>query len=72
MCVCVCFEHFWSTEQTSRLWRFIPVSLKAVGVVLLIPTEGRLNGPEHSSALPLCYFLTAGRGMMWMRAERVI
>lgn len=44
----------------------------SVGVVLLIPTEGRLNYPEHSPALALCSFPSAGRGMMWMGAERVI
>lgn len=56
ICVCVCFKHFWSSEQTSRLWRFVPVTLESVGVVLLIPTEGRLNCPEcRSGSAPLLF-----------------
>lgn len=37
MCVYVCFKHFWNSEHTSRLQRFIPLPLESVDVELLIP-----------------------------------
>lgn len=55
MCVCV-FSAFLEFRANSQTLRFIPVPLKSVGVVLLIPTEGRLNCPERSSgSAPLLF-----------------
>lgn len=71
-CVCVCFQHFWSSEQTPRLWGSFLSHWSQWVLLYWFPQREGWIAQNAALGLPLCYFPSTGRGMMWVRAEWVV